>query len=185
MVSTLDDKAHIDLLTGILNKLSFEEYTETRLSQALSIESHALILIDVDNFKGVNDTLGHAYGDKVLSVIGGLLRETFPEHDYLGRIGGDEFAVFLNSMPEKDTDYETYLHFKCEALCEGFRNHYTGDDGKYKISASIGAAQFPVCGHTFKELYAKADKALYASKHRGKDTYTIFDKTLLEQEETT
>ena len=71
-------------------------------------------------------------------------------------------------------NYESYVSSKCEALCEGFRNHYTGDDGKYKISASIGVALFPGHGKTFKELYKNADQALYASKHRGKDTYTIF-----------
>ena len=75
---------------------------------------------------------------------------------------------------ESDMNYESYVSSKCEALCEGFRNHYTGDDGKYKISASIGVALFPGHGKTFKELYKNADQALYASKHRGKDTYTIF-----------
>ena len=184
IVSSLDTKAHIDQLTGILNKLSFEEYVEKRISSSLTIENHALILIDVDNFKGVNDTLGHAYGDKVLSDIGALMRQTFPEADYLGRVGGDEFAVFINSMPtEISINYQGYVRIKCEELCDGFRNHYTGDDGKYKISASLGVAFFPEHGSSFSELYAQADKALYFSKHQGKDTYTFFSQELPEQEE--
>lgn len=184
IVSSLDTKAHIDQLTGILNKLSFEEYTANRLSNSLTIENHALILIDVDNFKGVNDTLGHAYGDKVLADIGTLMRNTFPKADYLGRIGGDEFAVFINSLPtEINVNYQGYVRIKCEELCEGFRNHYTGDDGNYKISASLGVAFFPDHGSTFLELYAQADKALYFSKHQGKDTYTFFSQELPEQEE--
>ena len=181
IVSNLDNKAHNDQLTGILNKLSFEEYTANRLADALSFENHALILIDVDNFKGVNDTLGHAYGDKVLSDIGALMRSVFPEADFLGRVGGDEFAVFMNSLPgEKEMSYPEYVGNKCEELCEGFRNHYTGDDGNYKISASIGVSFSPEQGQKFTELYAKADKALYFSKHRGKDTYTFFSQELQE-----
>ena len=88
IVSELDTMAHIDQLTGILNKRSFEEYTENRLAHAFNFEEHALILIDIDNFKGVNDTLGHSYGDKVLSAVGGMMRTVFPDQDYLGRIGG-------------------------------------------------------------------------------------------------
>ena len=183
IVTNLDTKAHIDQLTGILNKLSFEEYTQTRLSRSLTIENHALILIDVDNFKGVNDTLGHTYGDKVLSAIGGLMRTTFPEADYLGRVGGDEFAVFVNSLPkDKNMSYQDYVSRKCEELCQGFRNHYTGDDGNYKISASIGVSFFPTHGESFPELYANADKALYFSKHQGKDTFTFFHPELHGQE---
>ena len=179
IVTHLDLKAHIDQLTGILNKLSFEEYTAEQLSYSVPEERHALILIDIDNFKGVNDTLGHAYGDKVLSSVGALMRTVFPNEDYLGRIGGDEFAVFVNSLPEDEQiSYAEYVTSHCEQLCEGFRNHYTGEDGKYKISASIGVSFFPQNGKTFSELYAKADKALYASKHQGKDTYTVFDPTL-------
>lgn len=185
IVSALDTQAHIDRLTGILNKLSFEESTGNRLSSSLTIEHHALILIDVDNFKGVNDTLGHAYGDKVLADIGSLMRTVFPTEDYLGRIGGDEFAVFVNSMPsDKEMAYQDYVETLCEKLCDGFHHHYTGDDGKYKISASIGVSFFPEHGGTFPELYAMADKALYSSKHRGKDTFTFYSQELPEQEVT-
>ncbi len=184
IVTNLDTKAHIDQLTGILNKLSFEEYTAGRLANSLTIENHALILIDVDNFKGVNDTLGHAYGDKVLAEIGALMRRTFPNADYLGRVGGDEFAVFVNSMPPTEiaVNYQGYVRIKCEELCEGFRNHYTGDDGKYKISASLGVAFFPDHGASFSELYSNADTALYFSKHKGKDTFTFFSPELPPQE---
>ncbi len=172
IVASLDTKAHIDQLTGILNKRSFEEYTENRLMTASKEEQHALILLDVDNFKGVNDTLGHAYGDEVLSNIGRILRKTFTSEDFLGRVGGDEFCVLVNSVPDKG-DYETYICEKCDALCEAFRNNYTGDDRKYKISASMGAAVFAKHGTDFQTLYHAADKALYTSKKRGKDTYTL------------
>lgn len=172
VVSNLNDKAQIDLLTGILNKRTFEEYAENRISTALSFEAHALILIDLDNFKGVNDTLGHAYGDQVLAKIGSILRLSFSSEEFLGRIGGDEFAVFLNSSPD-DIPYKDFVKSKCEELCEAFKNNYTGDDGSYKISGSIGVAFFPEHGSTFKDLYSASDSALYISKRNGKDTYTF------------
>lgn len=174
IVSNLDTKAHIDQLTGILNKMSFEEFTENRLKNSLTIEPHALILIDLDNFKGVNDTLGHAYGDEVLAKVGAILRGTFSTEDFLGRIGGDEFCVLMNSDSDFYTSYEDFVTAKCEELCTAFRNNYTGDDGKYKISASIGVAMFPANGGSFDRLYACADKALYSSKLKGKDTYTLY-----------
>lgn len=183
VVTTLDTKAHNDLLTGILNKHSFEEYTENCISSALPIEYHALILLDLDNFKGVNDNLGHAYGDQVLANVGSILRSIFTKDDYIGRIGGDEFCVMLNTSPSDKTPYKDFVRSKCDELCEAFRNNYTGDDGKYKISGSIGVALFPDCGKNFKELYAASDKALYNSKKRGKDTYTFYSDIVKKEAE--
>ncbi len=175
MVKVLDTKAHIDQLTGVLNKRSFEESADRAFNLENAPERYALILIDVDNFKGVNDTLGHIYGDKVLAGVGEILQNVFRADDFLGRIGGDEFCVLLY-LP-KTASYETTVEYtgeKCRQLCEAFRNNYTGDDGKYKVSASIGAAFFPQHGRNFSELYQCADKALYESKRKGKDTYTIY-----------
>ncbi len=175
VVSQLDTKAHIDQLTGILNKISFQEFTDNRLKNSLSIEPHALILIDLDNFKGINDTLGHAYGDKVLAKVGAIMRASFSSEDFLGRIGGDEFCILINTLPENNTSYEDFVSSKCEKLCTAFRNNYTGKDGKYKVSASIGVSLFSQHGTTFDELYAASDKALYKSKQKGKDRYTFFN----------
>ena len=175
LVTKLDSQAHIDQLTGILNKRTFEDRTAGRLSGALSIERHALILLDVDDFKGVNDTLGHAYGDAVLAKIGSTLLQTFSADDYLGRIGGDEFCIFMNIRPDESVRPVDLVRMKCEALSAAFHDFYTGDQGDYKISCSMGIAFFPRSGQTFPELYAAADKALYRSKQRGKDTYSICD----------
>lgn len=175
VVSQLDTKAHIDQLTGILNKISFQEFTDHRLKNSLSIEPHALILIDLDNFKGINDTLGHACGDEVLAKVGAIMRATFSSEDFLGRIGGDEFCVLVNTVAASHTSYEDFVSSKCEELCTAFRNNYTGNDGKYKVSASIGVSLFCQHGMTFDELYTASDKALYKSKHKGKDTYTFFN----------
>lgn len=175
---SLDTKAHIDQLTGILNKRTFEETAAYRISIALSFEDHALILLDIDNFKGVNDTLGHAAGDKVLARTGSILRGVFSNEDYIGRIGGDEFCVLVNSSPEKGRSYTDYIKERCQELCDTFASNYAGDAGDYKISASIGVSMFGEHGAAFEELYKAADKALYSSKHKGKDTYTIYNKEL-------
>ena len=173
-VSSLDTKASTDQLTGILNKQAFEEMASQRLETSLSIEHHALILLDLDNFKGVNDNLGHAYGDKVLAKTGSILRGTFSTEDFLGRVGGDEFAVLLNSVPENDNDFLEFVKGKCQELCEQFASNYTGDNGDYKISASIGVSLCPDHGGDFDVLYKASDSALYISKKKGKDTYTIY-----------
>ncbi|MGN0641624.1 MAG: GGDEF domain-containing protein, partial [Huintestinicola sp.] len=174
IVTKLNTQANIDRLTGIYNKLSFEENTEYMLANAGKGERHAVILLDVDNFKGVNDNLGHAYGDKVLADIGSILRVTFGSADCLGRIGGDEFGVLLNIPESSQNDHMTFINEKCRALCDTFHDKYTGCNGDYKISASIGAAVFPDDGKSFAELYKCADTALYSSKHKGKDTFTFY-----------
>lgn len=175
MVNMLRIKADIDQLTGVCNKHAFEEYIETTLEERQRKETpFAVILLDIDNFKGVNDTLGHAYGDKVLTGVGEILRSTFGEQDCVGRIGGDEFCVCLNLEKFKNTDYMPYISEKCSLLCEAFHKNYTGDNGDYKISASIGVSVFPEHGDHFMKLYKHADTALYYSKKHGKDTYTVF-----------
>ena len=183
IVTKLNTQANIDRLTGIYNKLSFEENAEYMLKNAGEGERHAVILLDVDNFKGVNDELGHAYGDKVLADIGNILRITFNSSDCLGRIGGDEFGVLLNIPANRQKEYMTLINEKCRALCGEFHNNYTGSSGDYKISASIGAAVFPDDGKNFAELYRCADAALYSSKHKGKDTFTIYSDVREEGDE--
>ncbi len=180
LVSNLDSQARIDRLTGIFNKRSFEETVESLLSDPQRNEIGALLVIDVDNFKGVNDNLGHSYGDQVLANIGTILKRTFRSSDCLGRIGGDEFAVFISLPADEKDKFCDIVNARCEALCEAFRNNYTGDDNTYKISASIGAALSPDHGKDFAALYKCADTALYSSKKKGKDTYTVYENSMQE-----
>lgn len=176
IVDTLADEAHTDLLTGILNKRTFEKRVEEALRQDHDSRKKAIILIDLDNFKGVNDTLGHAYGDKVLVGVGDILKRVFHVEDYLGRLGGDEFCVYLNISDIQQGNYLSHIKEKCNELSQEFRNNYTGENNTYKISASIGVAVFPEHGDSFADLYKCADEALYNSKHRGKDMFTIYEE---------
>lgn len=176
IVDALADEAHTDLLTGILNKRTFEKRVEEALRQDHDNRKKAIILLDLDNFKGVNDTLGHAYGDRVLANVGDILKRVFNTSDYLGRLGGDEFCVYLNISDIQQGNYLAHIEEKCSELSNEFHNNYTGENNSYKISASIGAAVFPIHGDSFADLYKCADKALYNSKHKGKDTYTIYEE---------
>ncbi len=174
MVNVLSTKAHHDMLTGLLNKKSFEELVESALSTADSSKRFVMILMDIDNFKGVNDTLGHATGDKVLEKVGKIMHMVFRSNDLLGRLGGDEFCAFLEIPETVKGDCVDFVSYKCQQLAQMFHSNYADKDEKYKVSASIGVALSPVHAKTFQELYKCADKALYDSKKKGKDTYTIY-----------
>lgn len=178
MVEALDTKAHIDQLTGILNKRSFEESIENALADLYEGSGLALIILDVDNFKKVNDTLGHENGDKVLADVGSVLRSVFRSNDCLGRLGGDEFCAGMRISLISDEYCHKLIKRKCEELCKIFHNKYIGDNNDYKISVSIGAAFSPEHGNDFSTLYKCADSALYNSKRSGKDTYTIYSEEL-------
>ncbi len=157
-----------DLLTNCLNKITTETVIQDNLVSAAS-SSHALFLIDVDDFKSVNDELGHYYGDIVLSDIAKNLHANFRGADIIGRIGGDEFLVFV-----KDISDERVIKSKAKSIANAFKNSYSGENKDYKISGSIGVALYPTHADTYEELYKCADKALYSSKMAGKDRYTIY-----------
>ncbi|MCQ2520887.1 MAG: sensor domain-containing diguanylate cyclase [Lachnospiraceae bacterium] len=175
IVEDLDKKASIDALTGIYNKKTFEEKVAKRIA-SLQDGKLIFILFDVDNFKGVNDNLGHAYGDKVLSDVGKIMRAKFREKDVLGRLGGDEFAVLLHLSSFSEIPLEEFINERCSALCSDFRNYYTGDQKDYKISISMGVSIYGEHGADFDSLYKSADRALYGAKQAGKDTYRLYKR---------
>ncbi|MBQ8965741.1 diguanylate cyclase [Ruminococcus sp.] len=176
MVAELDNKASTDRLTGILNKLAFEEMAGTAIGNSLESERRALVILDIDDFKRVNDTLGHAAGDKLLAGTGGVLREVFSDDDYLGRVGGDEFCILMNAGKMSEEEFTDYVTEKCTALNKAFHDNSTAAEYGYQVTASIGAALYPQDGRTFKELYSACDEAMYAAKKSGKDGFTFFGK---------
>ncbi len=157
-----------DLLTNCLNKITTENIVKDTLINSPK-SSHALFLIDVDDFKSVNDELGHYFGDITLSDIAKNLHANFRGADVIGRIGGDEFLVFV-----KDITDESVIVSKAKAIANAFKNSYSGENNDYKISGSIGVAMYPKHADTYEGLYKCADKALYSSKMAGKDRYTIY-----------
>lgn len=167
----LEEKASFDLLTNTLNKISFEEQTKLLLSHTKPNSKHALIFIDLDDFKGINDNLGHSFGDFLLKNVGIRLRKLVREGDLVGRVGGDEFIIFLENRLEVDK-----LVTRCERILNSLQEDYIFENNATSIKGSIGMALYPEHGVTYEELYSNADTALYKSKGMGKNVITIFSK---------
>ena len=174
-VTSLNKKADIDQLTGVFNKRAFELRVDSILQKAGAGESYAMLLIDIDDFKSVNDTFGHAFGDKVLAGVGETMRGTFRAEDTLGRIGGDEFCVFMGMKGAMGAEEQLGLvNRKCNELCAALRKNEIIDGKEYRGSVSVGVAVYPKNGKSFSALYKLADSALYGSKRTGKNGYTIY-----------
>lgn len=170
----LIDKADTDLLTELNNKIATErkiqEYIETHPdTQCL------FFLFDIDNFKKINDTQGHAFGDEVLRSLGLQLRNEFRVTDIIGRTGGDEFILFL-----KDLKSDEVIQREARRLENLFGQFKAGEYVKYSATASIGATVYPRDAKDYQGLYKSADKALYEAKRRGKNCLVFYNQNLRE-----
>ncbi|MBD5551452.1 MAG: GGDEF domain-containing protein [Lachnospiraceae bacterium] len=160
--SVLQQKAEQDPLTGLANRAAFEKLQHVLKSDV----SLVLFLMDVDNFKSVNDTYGHKVGDQVLQKVAEALQKSFRSEDFVMRIGGDEFsAVVTHITPEQSSALEQ----KITSINEFLSN---SDDGLPVVTLSIGAA-FSDQGFT-DDLYVLADKALYYVKEHGRNGYAVY-----------
>lgn len=173
MISLLSQKAAIDQFTHLLNKRSFEETVERTLKAADKSDRFCMMLIDLDDLKKINDNYGHAAGDRALSEVAKNMRKSFGSYGCLGRIGGDEFCAFLE-IPKTVSHIDQYVISQCTELCSAFRNKYADEEKTHRISVSIGAVFTPDHGNNFSLLYKNADNALYKSKAKGKDTFSIY-----------
>ncbi len=156
-----------DPLTGILNKSAFMKACEIHLASRTAGMSNALFVIDVDDFKHVNDSLGHKTGDKVLEGMGHVMRKIFRGTDLVGRFGGDEFCVLM-----KDTSSSEIIDDKAYQLQKKLREVSERLIGR-SVSCSIGIAVCSDRSCTYGEIFSVADSALYASKQKGKNCFTV------------
>ena len=156
------DKSKRDLLTGLYNKRSFEEEVKNAIATKHKDDVSVLLILDFDNFKHVNDNYGHQVGDEVLKAFGHILVRAFRTKDIIGRIGGDEFMVFMTDMAENDVKRAEVI--SSEILQELY-NLQVGPAQHFSCSIGIGTDS---TGYDFKNLYLLADNALYESKKRGK-----------------
>lgn len=164
----LEDKADTDLLTGLTNKLATERKIKDYMAQNPNSQS-MLFILDVDNFKKINDTLGHAFGDEVLRSLGQQITAIFRATDIIGRVGGDEFMIFLKGISDDDS-----IRKEAKKVENFFRNFQAGEYVKYAATASIGVAIFPQEGNDFESLYKAADQGLYKAKKRGKNQLAFY-----------
>ena len=169
----LAEESSFDFLTKIWNRKKFEEEVNGYLQEITEDELQAFCIIDIDHFKEVNDTLGHSMGDLVLQDVAKILRNHVREYDFVACLGGDEFVVLLKRLRIKENieKIAPYLNTRLERV-------YEKDGQQVKISASIGVAFYPIDGSSFKDLYKRADIALYHTKENGRNGYTIYTKEL-------
>lgn len=167
----LEDKADTDLLTELNNKAA----TERKIQEYLEDNPNGramMFILDIDNFKKINDTMGHAFGDTLLKTLGKEIRTEFRMTDIIGRTGGDEFMVFL-----KDVTDDLIVEREANRITRFFHDFKAGGDYvKYSATASIGAAIFPDDAKNFKDLYVAADQALYRAKKRGKNQLCFYNE---------
>ncbi len=164
-------KSEIDFLTGAYNKSTFKDKISNLIDKGIQ---GALFVFDLDNFKSVNDYLGHAYGDEMLVEIYKKLRLVVRKDDFIGRFGGDEFVIFVQDCKE-----ELEISRIASSICEIVqKNHITKDGKNILVSASIGISRTPLNAENYDDLFKCADVALYESKNKGKNTFTFYDESM-------
>ena len=163
-IERLNFKASHDELTGAYNRAGFD-----LLLSSLDQASTYLLMLDVDNFKAINDTYGHQTGDKVLKKLVQVLKKNFRSDDYICRLGGDEFVVF---MVHSDETQRKLIKMKLEQIDQELSY---AEDGLPPVSVSVGIVHGSQANDT-AALLSKGDEAMYKSKKQGKHTFTFYDK---------
>ena len=166
------DEAKLDSATGIYNKKAITDMITEEINKAAADNKNRqmyLMILDIDNFKSVNDSYGHYFGDEVIKSFADSLRISVGGRGLVGRIGGDEFMVLL-----KDVSVEE-VRIMLKSMRKGLKMLLAQKQPEYLFSTSIGISQFSKDGTDFETLFKIADAALYIAKEKGKDRYIIYD----------
>ena len=166
----LEKGAETDNLTGVLNKGAVESKVKKHLKEK---EFGTMLMIDIDNFKSVNDSMGHALGDRVLRNIADVLKTVSRATDIVGRVGGDEFVVYYNSLVDREQ-----VARKCEIIQERIItaiNASLSSAMQCHLGVSIGACITPEGGEDYDTVFANADSAMYIAKRNGKSGYAFYE----------
>lgn len=164
---SLEAEKSTDPLTSLMNRTAFQARTEQLFEED---QAGFLFMLDIDNFKQINDSCGHFAGDQLLCTVAQGLRESFRDHDPVGRFGGDEFIMYMS-----DTDNLAYARGKAEFILE--RMEKLSGRQELPIHASIGIARYPQDSESYASLFRKADMAMYEAKKAGKNTYCFWCET--------
>ncbi len=171
--SYIEYLANYDSLTGLANRMKLTK----RLSEALEEkQSGAILLFDIDNFKSINDTLGHIYGDRLLKEIALRLNSLRSENTIISRLGGDEFLILRIGSQ----NYDEVLKFVDEIWIL-FRKDFVVDGIRNKINISLGISCFPADSQNVEQLLMNADTAMYQIKHKGKNDFIFYDESMKDE----
>ncbi len=160
------EAARRDYLTHFFLKGEIIKVINQQLTDRPDLQQ-VLMVIDIDNFKSINDTFGHTFGDNVIIDNANIIRSILPGTALIGRVGGDEFVVLL-----RDASIEK-ASAKAKELCEALKKEYTGENIARQISASIGLAEFGKHGNDYESLFEQADRAMYRVKKAGKNSFQV------------
>ena len=166
----LQDRAERDPLTKLLNKQTGRKQAEEYFAQFPQGVSCAMLIIDLDNFKEVNDRYGHLFGDAVLTKAAKEIKKLFRSQDIIARIGGDEFMVIMRGISDKNL-----VETRCTRLLTAFRNTFQNQQYNLPLSCSIGIALAPQHGISYYDLFQHADQALYRAKDQGKSSFVFYN----------
>ena len=162
--------AHYDDLTALPNRSMFNQRLSHALAQAQRRDKPlAILFIDLDRFKNINDTLGHQAGDSVLREVAQRLRECLRESDVVGRLGGDEFVVLLEEFPQP-----IHVATVAQKILSSVARPFLLDAQEFHITASVGISAFPEDGADVPTLLKNADIAMYRAKEQGKNNYQFY-----------
>jgi len=165
--------AHYDPLTDLPNRVLFREQIERELQKAVAGEQFALLYIDIDEFKGINDSLGHHVGDELLKAVASRIKDCIKPTDLIARLGGDEFAVIQTAAGDRDdvVEFVTRIH-------EAIRQPHQCLGHQLTTDASIGIALAPQDGTDLDQLIKSADLAMYGAKAEGRRTHRFFEPVM-------
>lgn len=170
--ASLLKRAQTDAMTGLLNKATMETFVKRQLKEVQPGAYNIVLLIDIDDFKDINDTYGHLMGDKVIHSIANILTQSTTNNGFAGRIGGDEFLVFLPNILDPTLACE-----KAETFANKLRTAFPGSNHSPKVTLSIGIAttNIPIL---YNEIIERADAAVYQAKLNGKNGYVLYNSSL-------
>ncbi len=163
------DLMNRDALTGLLNKRAITQLAEQKIQYA-GKDKFRFLILDVDNFKTINDTYGHMFGDEAIVKVANIVKKMVGDHGVVGRIGGDELFAILENV-----DDEKSLRNVLKAIRENVAYAYVGSQNNIHVTCSMGCVEYPTDGISYKELFQKADYSLYLAKEKGKNRYIIYN----------
>ncbi|EGJ49762.1 putative bifunctional diguanylate cyclase/phosphodiesterase [Desulfocurvibacter africanus] len=170
-------QAHHDVLTGLPNRLLLKDRLATSLTHmARSGQKVALLFMDVDNFKHINDSLGHPLGDLLLQAVAARLKEVMRDDDTVARLGGDEFVILVEALESENLAIATAMR-----LLEAFRVPFHIKGHALTVTPSVGIALYPDDGDDAETLIKNADMAMYRAKEKGRNTFQLYTSALNER----